>query len=556
MKSASLQETCTRWLWRLAVLGLVGALGGCGMGEPAVERGNREGILYVGNGSEVQSLDPHIASSTIDYAVLRALFEPLVIRNPYTLEYEPAAAESWTISEDRQRLTFELRRDARWSNGDPVTAEDWVWSWQRAVHPEMGNQLAEVLFSIRNAENIQRGIVKDVTELGVKALGSHRLQIDLYYPDPFILTKLSYYYAAPVHRPTIERFGKMTDRYSGWTKPANFVGNGAFVLDEWKMQRYISVTRNPLYWDAQSIALNGVIYRPVESANVEERMFRSGQLHVTNDLPNNKASSYRGQQETPLVEAPYMGTYYYLLNDEMPPLDDVRVRRALALAIDRDTLVSTVLQDTMIASHSYVPLSMPGYESRSTLAFNPEEARRLLAEAGYENGENFPPLALDYNTSENHRTVAVAVQQMWKKHLNIDVELANQEWKVYLDKLTGFDYQIARMAWIGDTDPGSLLDRLVTGGQSNLARFSNPAYDQLIREAIPAEPDRERLYDLYEEAEAILLEGVPLIPIYSYKKKFLVQPSVEGMPDNPANVVELKYVSLNPEAGVWQPPES
>ena len=527
----------------------------CGASESAVETGNREGILYIGNGSEVQSIDPHIASSTIDYNVLRALFEPLLIRDPYTLEYVPAAASGWEISADRKRIIFELRKDARWSNGDPVTAEDWVWSWRRAVHPDVGNQLAEVFFSIRNAEAIQRGEA-DVETLGVTALDTHTLQVDLYYPDPFILTKLSYYYAAPVHRPTIERFGRMTDRYSGWTRPDNFVGNGPFDLDEWKMQRYMSVSRNPRYWDAGRIALNGIVFRPIESANVEERMFRSGQLHVTQDVPNNKAPAYRALPHSPLAGGPSMGTYYYLLNREVSPLQDIRVRRALALAIDRETLVSTVLQDTMIASHSYVPKFMPGYETRSTLAFDPQEAQRLLAAAGYPQGRGFPELALDYNTSENHRTVAVAVQQMWKKHLNIDVELANQEWKVYLDKLTGHDFQIARMAWIGDTDPGSLLDRMITGGQSNLARYSNPEFDALIREAIPAEPDRERLYDLYEEAEAVLLDDVPLIPIYNYKSKYLIQPSVEGYPDNPAGVVEFKYVSLNPEAGVWQPPET
>lgn len=555
-RAAQKITTPARWSSRVGALLLTGALVACGMGESAVESGNREGILYTGNGSEPASIDPYVVSSSVGYAVLSALFEPLVRRSPETLEYEPAAAQSWEFSEDRKRIVFELRRDARWSNGDPVTAEDFVWSWRRAVHPAMGHQLADVLFSIRNAEDIQRGIIKDVSKLGVKALGPHRLQVDLHYPDPFILTNLSYYYTAPVHRATIERHGKMTDRYSPWTRPGNFVGNGAFVLDEWKMQRHLSVSKNPLYWDADQVALNGIVFRPIESANVEERMFRSGQLHVTRNIPNNKVPAYRTMADTPMAGGPYMGTYYYLLNRRVKPLQDLRVRRALALAIDRNTLISTVLHDTMYAADSYIPNHMPGFQSRSDLAFNPVEARRLLAEAGYPDGEGFPFLSLDYNTSENHRTVAVAVQQMWKTHLNINVELSNQEWKVYLDKLDERDYQIARMAWIGDTNPGAFLDRLVTGGQTNMSDYSNADFDRIIKQAVPAEPDRERLYRLYEDAEAMLLAEVPLIPIYSYKSKYLIQPSVEGLPDNPAGVVEYKYVRLNPDIEPWTPRES
>lgn len=518
-----------------------------------MERGNREGILYVGNGSEPQTIDPYVSQSVVESKILGAIFEPLVQRDPYTLKYRPALAKSWTFSEDRKTVTFELQPDARWSNGDPLTADDVVWSWRRAVHPKMGHTLAEVMFSIRNAENIQRGIVDDVTELGVKALGPHTLQVTLHYADPFILTKLSYSYTAPVHRATIEAHGDMTARYSRWTRPGNFVGNGPFVLDDWKMQRYLSVKRNPHYWDADNVKLNSIVYRPIESANIEEKMFRSGQLHWTMDVPNNKIPAYRAHANSPLAEGPYMGTYYFLLNRTRPPLDDLRVRRALALAIDRETLVHTVLEDTRIASAGYVPNTMPGYQSRSTLAFNPDQARQLLADAGYPGGDGFPALALDFNTSENHRTVAVAVQQMWKEHLNIDVELSNQEWKVYLDKLNDRNYQIARMAWIGDTDPGAFLDRMVSGGQTNLADYADPAFDRIIKEGIPAEPDLDRVYRLYENAEAMLLEDVPLIPVYTYTTKYLIQPSVEGRPSNPADTVLYKQVSLNPDKGVWRP---
>ncbi|WOJ92106.1 peptide ABC transporter substrate-binding protein [Congregibacter variabilis] len=542
----------------LILAALIAGLAGCSPGESRVVQGNRDGVLYLGNGTEPQSLDPHVLSSSPDARIAGALHEALINYNPYDLSAEPGAAERWEFNDDRSEITFHLNPKARWSNGDPVTAEDFRWSWMRAITPEMGNLLVEVFYGIRNAQAYSKGEIDDPDAVGIRIIDPHTLRVELAFPDPFALLNFAYVYMAPVHRATIEAHGSMTDRYSAWTKPENFVGNGPFTLEEWKMQRFVKVKRNTYYWDNDNVALNAMVFRPIESATTEEKMFRSGQLHSASMVPNNKVAGYREQPDSPMVEGPYMGSYYYLLNSDRPPLDNLSVRRALALAVDRKTLASTVLQDTVLPSTNYVALGMPDYEHPQVLAFDPIEARRLLSEAGYPNGEGFPSLTLNYNTSENHRSVAVAVQQMWNKHLNIDVTLANQEWKVYLDTIDNRDYQIARMGWIGDIAPGIFLDRMVSDGPTNRSGFASAEFDNIIFNKIRPEKDQAKILALYQEAERILLEETPLIPIYSYKVKRLAQPSVKGLPSNQTDYINYKYVELDPKAPAWtwQNPES
>ncbi len=524
---------------------------GCSQ-DSYVESGNRDAILYFGNGTEPQSIDPHVLTGSPEATLARSLFEGLVIQDPYTLEIKPGVAERWELSPDGTTLTFYLHPEARWSNGDPLTAEDFVWSWHRALNPRTGNQLADQLYSVRNAEAYNTGAIDDPGAVGVKALDAHTLQVDLEYPDPFVLQKLSYIYNAPVHRATIEAHGGMTERYTGWTRPGSFVGNGSFVLDDWKMQRYVTVKRNPYYWDRDRVHVEKIVFRPIESAATEEKMFRSGQLHATTDVPNSRIPFYRAQSESPLIETPVMTVYYYMINTRRPPLDDVRVRHALSMAIDRDAIAGSVLKDTVLPSNNYVPLGMPDYEHARGLPYDPAGARELLAAAGYPDGEGFPDVTLTYNTSENHRSVAVAVQQMWKRELNLDIEIVNQEWKVYLDTLDQENYDIARMGWIGNTYPGSMLDRLITDGHTNRVGFSNARFDEIINHDIRSNLSPARIMALYREAEQILLDEAPLIPIYSYKSKRLVQTSTEGLPGNAARAFNFKYVVLDPYAPAWQ----
>lgn len=525
----------------------------CGSGESNIVQGNREGILHVGNGTEPQGLDPHVVTGIPESNIVKALFEGLAVKNPQTLESEPGVAQSWDISDDGLTITFHLNPEARWSNGDPMTAGDYVWSWQRALSPAMGNQYAYMLYPLVNAEAFATGKLDDFSKVGVKALDPHTLQVTLNAPTPYFIQLMDHYSTFAVHRPTIERFGKATDRFTPWTRVDNMVGNGPFRLKEWKLNRRIIVEKSDTYWDRDNVALNGIEFYPVENIASEERMFRVGQLHYTNSIPLDKIPVYREMENSPYVNAPYLGTYYYLLNTNEPPLDDVRVRRALSLAVDRQLLNDSVLHGTNVPAYGITPPGTLGYQPPKVFEYDVALARQLLAEAGYPDGEGWPGLELIYNTSESHLKIAVALQQMWKDALNIDVTLANQEWKVYLDSVDQMDFQMARRGWIGDyVDPNNFLDLFLCNSGNNSTGFCDPVYDDMITQQAPRAKTREERYAIFNAAETRLMEQMPIIPIYTYTSNHLIHPSVQGMPSNLMDYVNYKYVELDGDTQVAQ----
>ncbi|MEZ5502735.1 MAG: peptide ABC transporter substrate-binding protein [Halioglobus sp.] len=543
MPPRALKILCTL----LAVL----CLSACGSDESNVVRGNREGILHFGNGTEPQGLDPHVVTGLPESHIIDALFEGLTVKNPYTLESEPGVAQRWEVSEDGLTVTFHLNPAARWSNGDSMTAQDYVWSWKRALDPAMGNQYAYMLYPVENAEAFATGKLADFGEVGVKALDDHTLQVRLNAPTPYFIQLMDHHSTFAVHRPTIEKFGKYTDRFTPWTRVENIVSNGAFRLKDWQLNRRVTVEKSDTYWDRDRVKLNGIVFYPTENISSEERMFRVGQLHYTQTVPLDKIPVYRAMPDSPYVNAPYLGTYYYLLNINKPPLDDVRVRQALSMALDRERLNNTVLHGTNVPAYGITPPGTLGYEPPRVFGHDLQRARQLLAEAGYPNGEGWPGLQLIYNTSESHLKIAVALQQMWKDALNIDVTLANQEWKVYLDSVDQMNFQMARRGWIGDyVDPNNFLDLFLCGGGNNNTGFCDPRYDELIQRQAPLAKTREERYAIFSTAETLLMEQMPIIPIYTYTSNHLIHPSVRGMPSNLMDAVNFKYVSLDkhPEA--------
>ncbi|MGV6808223.1 MAG: peptide ABC transporter substrate-binding protein [bacterium] len=523
-------------LSRLPLLTLVllaATLIGCGAHQNNVTTGNREGILHFGNGDEPQELDPHIVTGVPEHHILVALLEGLVVKDPQTLAPMPGVAESWDISDDGLTYTFHLRDTARWSNGDPVTADDFAWSWWRALQPALGNQNAYMMFPIKNSEAYATGQLDDFAQVGIKAIDPLTLQVTLNNPTPYFLQLLDHYSMFPVHRPTIEKFGRADERFSRWTRPGNFVGNGPFTLKEWKLNKLIAVEKNPRYWDADSVRLNGIHFYPVQNVTTEERMFRAGQLHYTGNVPVSKIAQYRANDPQVLKIAPYLGTYFYRINTKMPHLSDARVRRALSLAIDRQQIVERITQGGEQIALTFTPPDTMGYTADAMESFNPDKARQLLAEAGYPNGLGFPAFELLYNTSEAHQKIAVAIQQMWKVHLNVDIRLSNQDWKVYLDSVDTGNYSIARAGWIGDyVDPNTFLDMWVAGSGNNRTGWSNPRFDEIVTRLAPAAKTVHERYDLLREAERILLREMPVIPIYIYTNKSLVQTAVKGAPSN------------------------
>jgi oligopeptide transport system substrate-binding protein len=532
----------------LFILGLSIALTGCTGGESNVTTGNRDQVLHYGNGTEPQGLDPHVVTGVPENHLIRALFEGLAVKNPYTLEPEPGVAESWEFSEDGRVITFHINPAAKWSNGDSMTAEDYVFSWHRALNPAMGNLYAYMLFPVRNAEAYATGKLENPDDVGVKALDKLTLQVTLNEPTPYFLQLMDHYSTFAVHRPTLEKFGKATDRFTKWTRAGNIVSNGAFKLSEWLLNRRITLEKSETYWDADKVKLNAVVFYPTENIVSEERMFRAGQLHYTQVVPLEKIPVYEAMDSSPYVQAPYLGTYFFLINTGRPPVDDVRVRQALSMAVDRQTLADTVMQKSVLPAYSITPPGALGYQPPKLFGYDVDKAKALLADAGYPNGEGWPGLEITYNTSESHRKIAVALQQMWKEALNIDITIANQEWKVYLDSVTQMDFQVARRGWIGDyVDPNNFLDLYITGGGNNNTGYADPRYDELVLQKAPKAKTKEERFALFYEAETMMMKEMPIIPIYTYTSKHLIHPAVRGMPSNLMDSINLKYVWLEPE---------
>ena len=527
---------------------LLFACTGGGSDESRVEQGTRDGVLHFGNGTEIQGLDPHIVTGVPEHHIIQTLFEGLVLKNPYTLEIEPGIAERWDISDDGRIYRFYLRSNAVWSNGDPITAEDFRWSWQRALMPALGNLYNYMLFPVVNAESFATGETDDFSQVGVRVIDQYILEVELNEPTPYILQLLDHYSTFPVHRATIEAFGSASDRLSQWARVDNIVTSGAFELVEWGLNSHIRVEKRASYWDAGKVQLNAIVFYPTENLTTEERMFRDGQLHRTEDISLDKIPVYLRDDPELIEIAPYIGTYYYMVNTTRAPFDDVRVRKALAMTVDRDLLVETVLQGIVAPAYAVVPPGTLGYTPPQTFNFDPIAARELLAEAGYPNGEGFPSFEILYNTQESHRKIAVAIQQMWNQHLGVGVSIVNQEWKVYLASQENLDYQVSRRGWIGDyVDPNTFLDMFITGGGNNKTGFSDPLYDQIVLRDAPAAQDRDARYELFYQAENILLEQMPIIPIYTYQSKHLKHPSIKGMPPNIMDYYNYKYVYLEAE---------
>jgi len=533
------------WIPLFALVNLF--FSGCGPGGTAVERGDRDQVLHAALGAPPESLDPHIITSVAGFDVMRAIQEGLVSEDPRDLSPIPGVAERWTLSPDQREYTFFLRPDARWSNGDPVTAQDFIFSFRRVLSPALGAQYAYMLFLAENAEAYNAGTLEDFTQVGFEAIDDQTLRIRLNHPTPYFLSILTNPSWWPVHPPTVLAHGRIDQRSTGWTRPGNFVGNGPFTLSQWRTGREIITLRNPHYWDAEAVRLQAIHFHPIESSDTQERAFRSGQLHFTKSIQPNRVSHYEETQPAVIRSEPYLGVYFFRLNTNRPPFDDARVRQALSLAIDKESIVRNVMHGRADAAGSFTPPDTGGYTFRNRVAFDPERARALLAEAGYPDGKDFPSVDLLFNTQELHRQIAEAVQQMLRTELNIQVNLFNQEWQAYLASVRSGNYQIARAAWIGDyPDPTTFLDMWLTDGGNNSTGWSSAAYDTLIQQA-GRTSDRTEREEIFQQAEAILLEELPIIPVYHYRNNYLIQPSVKGWFSNILDRHPYKFLYLEPE---------
>ncbi|HEY4248928.1 MAG TPA: peptide ABC transporter substrate-binding protein [Lacunisphaera sp.] len=483
-------------------------------------------VLRISQRNEPATLDPHLATLPDEFFIIRALSEGLLSPSPDGGAPHPAGAESWSVSPEGLVYTFHLRRDARWSNGDPVTAADFVYSIHRVLSPALGAPKAPLFYPLKNARAFYSGREKNFSAVGVKAINEHELEFTLAEPTADFPAMVASGPWIPVHQATIEKNGTMDARDSQWTSPPNFVGNGPFTLTAWRPNQEITVTRSKIYRDATQVHLQEIRFVAFDNGDSEERAFRAGQLDVTMAVPFSKIATYREMRPSPLHTLPLAETRFLSLNVNRPPLNDVRVRRALSLALDREALTGKILRGGQRPAFSYVPPDLGGYSPATLLTENAATARQLLAEAGYPGGKNFPKLEL--TSWATTPAVLEAIQQMWHRELGIEINLVQREARTHLAALAVGDYAIALATVIPDYDGASdAFDYLLSGNPLNYPHWSSPDYDRLVRAAARTTSNDAR-NATYQHAERILLGELPLIPLYFNAQNFLLQPRVKN----------------------------
>jgi oligopeptide transport system substrate-binding protein len=504
-----------------------------------------ETLLHRGNGAEPETLDIHKSSGVPEANIQRDLFEGLVTEGADG-KLQPGVAEKWDISPDGKTYTFHLRPDAKWSDGTAVSADDFVYAWRRALAPETASDYAFILWPIDGAESYSKGTQKDPASIGVKALDPRTLEVHLKAPTPYFLGMLMHHMAYPVPKSVVEKFGK------DWTKPENLASNGAYRLSEWQPQAQIKLEKNPNYRRAKEVGIDTVYYIPTEDKNTELKRFRAGELDVTDDIPTDQTGWVKENLADAFHNSPYIGTYYYALNlDNAAFKDAPKLRRALSLAIDREILTDKITQSGEIPAYGWVP-AVEGYTQQSMEEKALDKtartvlAQQLYAESGYSADK---PLELEilYNTSDNHKKLAVAVAAMWKQVLGVTTKLRNEEWKVYLSSRSQKQFQVVRSGWIGDyNDAHTFLSLFKSDvGEMNPSNYKNAEFDRLLQEA-ENQADAKKRAEALEQAERVLLSDMPIIPVYHYTTQHLVSPAITGWMDNVMDVHQTQYLGIKP----------
>lgn len=500
-------------------------------------------VLHRGNSSEPETLDPHRGEGVPTSHVLRDLFEGLVTTAPDGTLI-PGAAAAWEISEDGIVYTFHLRADARWSNGDPVTAEDFAYSLRRSADPATGSRYGQILSPIRNAVEVVAGEMPPES-LGVRAIDAATLEITLAAPTPYFLGLLTHQTTYPVHRFSVEAHG---DRFP---RPGNLVSNGAYQLSEWVVQSHVTLDRNPHYWDDENTRIDRVIFYPIEDQSTEMNRYRAGELDWTYELPNRQFRWIRENLSDELVVSPWIGSYYFGFNLDRPPFqDNPELREALSLAVDREVITEQVTGVGELPAYSWVPPGVRDYAlqplpySAWTQEQRNERARELYATAGY-GPDNPLRVELRYNTQENHRIISTAIASMWREVLGVETSLLNEEFRVFLqNRREGRVTEVFRAGWIGDyNDANTFAEIMHSNHGMNDTGYSNQDYDRLV-DAAAVEVDATRRRAMLEEAERILLADHAIVPVYFYVTKRLIKPYVGGWESNIMDYHLTRYLYI------------
>ncbi len=489
-------------------------------------------VLNFNLGADPRTLDPDINDAIDGSHVINNTFEALT--REIDGELVPAMAENWEVSDDLLTYTFKLR-DAKWSDGQPVTAEDFAYAWTRVITPEVGAPYTHHMFYVKNAQAYYDGDAS-IEEVGIKAIDEKTFEVTLESPTPYFLSLITRPAFMPVRQDIVESAPET------WAKdPDTAISNGPFILADYKTGDKLILKKNPNYWDADSVKLDQINYNMIVEASTTLTAYESGDLDIINHIPRQEIPRLIAEDPTFHI-LPQIGTYYLIFNTKEAPMDDVNVRKALGLAIDRKSITENVSKAGEIPATGFNPVGLKdsqGNDFNKTAGDyginidggNAEEAKKLLAEAGYPNGEGFPEITLLYNTSESHKAIAEAIQEMFKQNLNINIKLANQEWAVFQDTKKQGNFQIARGGWIGDyPDPVGLLELFLPESSNNDSKWINEEFEDLINQskyASGAERD-----EIIYQAEEIFMKDAPISPIYYYTDPIMAKENIKGWQKN------------------------
>jgi oligopeptide transport system substrate-binding protein len=495
------------------------AVAGCSVTEPPAD-------IVIINGAEPESLDPAIITGQGEARIVRGLFEGLMRLNPKDATPIPGLAHKWEVLDDGRTFIFHLRTNAVWSTGEAITTDDVIYSWFRVLDPLTAAEYAGQMYYIKGAEDYNTGKTKDKAQVGIFKLDSHTLRVELTGPTPFFLDLCAFPTLAVVPRAAIEKHG---DR---WLLEKPLPTSGPYLLEAWRIQDKVRVRKNPRYWDVKSVQNEMVDFLPCTSAMTAMNIYQHRQADVIWDktlIPSELMDVLKDQPDCHRFD--YLGTFFMRFNVTRKPFDDVRVRKALALVIDKKRLTEKITRSGERIANHLVPAGMPIYTSPPGLGYDPELGRKLLAEAGFPGGKNFPTVGYLFRTGKQDEQIAVELQAMFKEQLGINIELRPAEWKVYLAQQGALDYDLSRSSWIGDyNDPNTFLDMFMSNNGNNRTGWKNERYDELMREG-NRQTDPKKREKILQQAESLLItEGAPIAPLYFYAGiNFFRSEEIEGI---------------------------
>lgn len=492
--------------------------------------------IQFNNDAEPESLDPAVITGLLEFRIVDGLFEGLVTLDPKTLEARPGVAESWVLSENQLVYVFKIRQNAKWSNGQPVVASDFFNAWERVLNPKQAAPYNYQLFPIKNAKEYAEGKISDFSQVGVKVLSNLELQVTLAMPCPYFLNLASFPTLFPVPMELVKKHDLK------WIHPENIVSNGAYTLKEWKSRDKIVLVKNEHYWDKDFCKIEKVTILPIDDVETAYKKFLNNELHWISTVPLPKIPEAKKLPEYFQHES--LATYFYRFNVEVPPFNNVKVRKALSIAIDREALTKFVLNGIHTPATYFCPPAA-GYKHVKGLPFNIDEAKKLLAESGLHTSEKPLTFELSYNKNDNNQKIAEYLAEAWMKNLGVKVTLKNSEWKTYLEDMEKRRYQIMRSSWFADyNDPNSFFDMWVSNGGNNRTGWSNKQYDDLLLEA-QKEKDPQKRLAIFQKMEVILIEEeLPILPLYIPANIGLLQESVNGWYENILAYHPFKYLWL------------